>query len=351
MRKFDYEKTAQHIIDDQIIRLLTQIYELKGMHNYILKYSDMDFTNMKRISRINSLIGAHKIEKIEIPLKNIEYMLDSNRRADNDNAHIQFQGYHEALDYVYNDNTVGLNVDLILEMLKKTNEHNEIGVDEYRRGERGDIVKIFKDAYFTRFEYQSAYGANVSTYIENAISAFKHSVTIKRTDPLIATTILISDYLAIKPFYSHNKKVCWLLFSYLLKFCGFNIAQYVSLEKIIAENEETFYKVWEHTMLNWNEGKNDYKEMTIFLLSVVLQAYKTFSDYIKLYNSDMSKPERIEYILKDRGYETTKRELIELCPDISDTTIEITLGDLLRVGKIEKIGGGRYTSYLYKYHC
>ena len=90
--------------------------------------------------------------------------------------------------------------------------------------------------------------------------------------------------------------------------------------------------------------------MTKFILRVILRAYEKFSDFIDLYNKDLSKPERIEYILKDRGYETTKRELIELCPDISDTTIEITLGDLLRSKKIEKIGGGRYTSYVYKYH-
>jgi hypothetical protein len=81
-----------------------------------------------------------------------------------------------------------------------------------------------------------------------------------------------------------------------------------------------------------------------------LRVYEKFSDFIELYNKDISKAERIEYILKDRGYETTKRELIGLCPDISETTIEITLGDLVRSGKIEKVGGGRYTSYIYKYH-
>lgn len=30
-------------------------------------------------------------------------------------------------------------------------------------------------------------------------------------------------------------------------------------------------------------------------------------------------------------------------PDISDTTIQRTLAELLKCGEIEKIGGGRYT--------
>ena len=111
---------------------------------------------------------------------------------------------------------------------------------------------------------------DVSNYIDNAISAFKYSFAVKKVDPLISATILISDYLAIHPFHGHNKKVCWLLFNYLLKFCDFKIAEYMSVEKIISENMETFYKVWEHTMMNWNDNKNDYKEMTKFSMACVI---------------------------------------------------------------------------------
>ena len=35
-------------------------------------------------------------------------------------------------------------------------------------------------------------------------------------------------------------------------------------------------------------------------------------------------------------------------PDISDTTIQRALADLVKNGEIEKIGGGRYTKYVWK---
>lgn len=350
MRNFDYEKISHQIIDDESISLLTRIYEFKGIHNYILKYSDIDFSNMKKIAKINSLIAAHKFENISITLQDIEYMLNNNSRADNSNAHIQFQGYHEALNYIFDDKTTHINVELVLEILKKSNANRRLCSDEYRRGDKGDLVSVYKPGeYLPSFKYQSADGDTVSNYIDNAISAFKDSFAVKNVDPLISATILISDYLAIHPFYGHNKKVCWLLFNYLLKFCDFKIAEYISVEKIISENMETFYKVWEHTMKDWNDSKNDYKEMTKFLLKVLLQTYKAFFDFMELYHSKMTKPERIEYILKDNGYTMSKRELIELCPDISDTTIEITLGDLVRRGKIEKVGSRRYTRYRYNH--
>ena len=41
----------------------------------------------------------------------------------------------------------------------------------------------------------------------------------------------------------------------------------------------------------------------------------------------------------------TKQEILTKCPDISETTVQRALNDLLKNGKIIKISGGRYTSY------
>ena len=62
---------------------------------------------------------------------------------------------------------------------------------------------------------------------------------------------------------------------------------------------------------------------------------------------DMSKPAKVEKAIKKKKGEITKSELIKLCPDVSITTIERTLVQLQRSDKITKIGGGRYTSYVW----
>ena len=38
---------------------------------------------------------------------------------------------------------------------------------------------------------------------------------------------------------------------------------------------------------------------------------------------------------------------MDKCPDISDTTIQRTLADLLKNNEIIKLSGGRYTSYVW----
>ena len=45
--------------------------------------------------------------------------------------------------------------------------------------------------------------------------------------------------------------------------------------------------------------------------------------------------------------EITKSEIMEQFPDISQVTVQRTLADLLKSGMVLKIGGGRYTSYVW----
>ena len=42
-----------------------------------------------------------------------------------------------------------------------------------------------------------------------------------------------------------------------------------------------------------------------------------------------------------------KTEIMQKCPDISQVTVQRTLNDLVNSGEILKIGGGRYTSYIW----
>ena len=43
----------------------------------------------------------------------------------------------------------------------------------------------------------------------------------------------------------------------------------------------------------------------------------------------------------------TKKEIMDHCHDISQTTVEKALSDLVKQDVILKIGGGRYTQYVF----
>lgn len=83
-------------------------------------------------------------------------------------------------------------------------------------------------------------------------------------------------------------------------------------------------------------------------LGNIIAAYKDFSSKVSLLTTaGMSKPDQVKEIIRTTSGPITKREILEKCPNISQITVQRTLVDLTKSGVIKKIGGGRYTKYIW----
>ena len=183
--------------------------------------------------------------------------------------------------------------------------------------------------------------------IDELCNSFRDAKEI--VDPLILDMMFILDFLCIHPFNDGNGRMSRLLTLLLLYQSGFIVGKYVSIEKIIEESKETYYEALQDSSINWHENKNDYKPFVNYMLGVIVSAYKEFESRVKLLTDpNISKADRIREMIKNHIGTITKSELLEMNPDISDTTVQRALADLLKAGEIEKIGGGRYTKYAWK---
>ena len=85
-----------------------------------------------------------------------------------------------------------------------------------------------------------------------------------------------------------------------------------------------------------------------YMLGILMAAYRDFESRVKLLtNHALSKPGRVREIIKNHLGKITKSEIMAQCPDISQITVQRALADLLKTGEILKVGGGRYTSYVW----
>ena len=86
------------------------------------------------------------------------------------------------------------------------------------------------------------------------------------------------------------------------------------------------------------------------MLGIIVAAYREFESRAALIvDSSFSKPDRIREIIKNTIGPITKSELLKECPDISQVTVQRALSDLLKDNRIIKIGGGRYTKYVWNH--
>ena len=56
--------------------------------------------------------------------------------------------------------------------------------------------------------------------------------------------------------------------------------------------------------------------------------------------------DRIKAVIDNKVGKITKKEIMELCPDISKITVERTLTNLVKSGYIAKVGAGPSTGYV-----
>ena len=84
------------------------------------------------------------------------------------------------------------------------------------------------------------------------------------------------------------------------------------------------------------------------MLGVIVEAYRDFSTKVQfLAASGMSKPKRVREIVRSSIGKMTRAQIMEKCPDISRVTVERALTDMVKKGEVLKIGGGRYTAYVW----
>ena len=106
------------------------------------------------------------------------------------------------------------------------------------------------------------------------------------------------------------------------------------MEMLIEKTKGTYYEALQNSSIEWHNDQSDYASFVRYYLGVVLKGYNEFQEpllYLPLTTCDISD------VL-----------CATLCPDISETTIERTLKELLEAGFIEKVGKGRATGYAKK---
>ncbi len=178
--------------------------------------------------------------------------------------------------------------------------------------------------------------------------AFGNAVKTQAMDPLLLIPMFILDFLCIHPFNDGNGRMSRLLTLLLLYKHGYMIGQYISIEKLISDTKESYYAALQESSRGWHEAQNEYAPFVQYMLGLIIAAYRDLTERVEiLVEKSVSKSDRVREIIKGTIGTITKTEIMNQCPGISQTTIQRALNDLLKNDDIIKIGGGRYTSYVW----
>ena len=183
--------------------------------------------------------------------------------------------------------------------------------------------------------------------MEELCARFLEAWEADRIDKLVLIPMFILDFLCIHPFNDGNGRMSRLLTLLLFYKAGYIVGKYVSMEMLIEKTKETYYEALQASSTGWHEGENSYEPFVKYYLGIMLKAYNEFESRVEhLKHRSLSKPDRIKAVIDNKVGKITKKEIMELCPDISKITVERTLTNLVKSGYIAKVGAGPSTGYV-----
>ena len=348
MKKYDYSFLKNMKVPTSFLNMTNAIYSLKTVaEEKKREYPDI-FTNLQKIAIVQSVKGSNAIEGIVTTDKRIEEIVNQNSNPLNHNEQ-EILGYKDALNIVHtNYETITFNSESMKNLHRIMLEHTELA----HRGEFKKEDNVIRERYAdgrTNIRFMPVKAIDTEKAMEELTYAYMEARDDSNINQLLLIPCVILDFLCIHPFQDGNGRMSRLLSLLLMYKNGFDISKYVSFEEQINLSKGNYYEAFRQSSIGWHENTNDYIPFIENFLFTLYLCYKELDKrFLTLKNGKVSKTKRVEEIVLTSFLPISKKEIQNLLPDISVTTIEKVLSNMIKDGKIVKIGSTSNAKYLKK---
>lgn len=346
MRQFEYKESWKKLLTPNIVSLLTSIHEYKGEQNLFIESNSDKLVELLEIAKIQSTEASNKIEGIITTDDRLKKLV-MDKTMPKSRSEKEIAGYRDVLNTIHESyEYIPINANYILQLHGDLYKYNGMSFGGKFKSSDNIIAEVDSSGN-QKIRFQPIEAWATPEAMLNICNAYNDALN-DGIDPLILMPMFILDFLCIHPFNDGNGRMSRLLTLLLLYKSGYIVGKYISIEKLIEKSKDTYYEQLQASSYEWHDNKNDYEPFVEYYLGVVIAAYKEFSGRVQtLIESGMNKPERIREVIRKHIGKITKSQIMEKCPDISDTTVQRTLTELLKNNEIIKLSGGRYTSYIW----
>ena len=347
MRSLNYKETYQKLLTPEIVSYLAQIHEQKGQQNLFIEAHKDALTELLEIAKIQSTEASNRIEGIITTDDRLKKIV-RNKTAPRNRNEREIAGYRDMLTTIHeNYDYIPVRPGMLLQLHRDLYKFNNPGFGGNYKNSDNIIAEEMPDGTkLVRFQPVSAW--ETPEAVKMLCNEFNEALKDPDMDPLLLMPVFILDFLCIHPFNDGNGRMSRLLTLLILYRSGYIVGKYISLEKLIADHKESYYEALQDSDAGWHEEENDYLPFARYMLGVIIAAYREFSDRVEvLITKGLSKPDRVKEIIRNSSRKMTKAEIMAQCPDVSPRTVQRALESFLASGEVLKIGGGRYTSYIW----
>ncbi len=348
MRVFDYSFLENRNIPGGLINVLVGIYTMRIDNENRKNVFPGVFTELEKIAVVQSVKGSNAIEGILTTDERIRAIVNNSSAPLNHNEK-EIAGYRDVLNAIHNnyEELVFSEADILSfhKMLLESAKPDAAG----RYKEVDNVIMEVRSDGSRNVRFKPMSAKETPKAMEQLVLAYTDARCNPNINQLLLIPCVILDFLCIHPFSDGNGRMSRLLSLLLLYKAGFDAGKYMSFEEQINKGKDFYYEALRKSSIDWERNENDYFPFVENFLATLLSCYKELDKRFATVNSKkINKTTRIEATVLNSLPPISKKEIGELLPDVSITTIETVLARMLKEDKIMKVGEGTKTKYIRK---
>lgn len=346
MRTFDYRHLPKGLFDGKVGDANVRLYEDKGKLDLLKQVHPEELDALREQAHFDNVDASTRVEGLYVETSRVRDLLNGAEPIGETEA--QIVGYSNALRFIEDhSDKFDLSTTVILGLHEELYSYRDMG--RKSRYRKKDYMYVQVDGHPQAMPVSPINAFETPLVLGSACDSLADAFNAKACSPLILNAVFTVDFLCIRPFDEGNGRVSRLFADLMLEKAGFDIARYVSIDRIIEGKAMDYYDALNGCVEKWDRGLNDYAPYALFWLTTLHEAYEKVFDLVEAkLRLPEGKSERVCAFVHEATAPVTKRDIRDAFPDVSEATIEAALGKMVKDGVVEKIGAGRSTSYLWK---
>ncbi|MBP7950029.1 MAG: Fic family protein [Verrucomicrobiales bacterium] len=265
---------AKHIPTSlRLVELLAQIEEFKGRWRELTWLSPDVLKELRRSATIESIGSSTRIEGSQLTDRQVETLLNNlGKEPFQSRDEEEVAGYAEAMNLVFDAHDIlPLTENHVLQLHAVLLQHST--KDQRHRGAYktlGNHVSAF-DADGTELGviFQTTSPFDTPREMEALTAWLLKRETQKDVHPLLVIGIYIVVFLKIHPFQDGNGRLSRIVTTLLLLRAGYAYVPYLSLESIVEQNKDGYYRALRATQNSMAEPAPDWLSWLEFFLLIL----------------------------------------------------------------------------------
>lgn len=339
MKSFQNNYIESIPITHNILQTIRLIGEYKGKQDLYKEQSPQLLETLKQTAIIQSIESSNRIEGITAPLERIK-AIAAEKTAPANRSEQEIAGYRNVLNTIHSRyEHIPVSSNIVLQFHRDIYSLSATPGGRWKSTEN-EIAEVYPDgSKVVRFKPLTAFETPAA--MDKLHTLFKSEMDKSQLEPLLVIAAYVFDFLCIHPFKDGNGRMFRLLTLLLLYKSGYEAGRFISLEKLIEDNKESYYDALNKSSQGWHEGKHNLISWWEYFLGILLKAYREFENRVGLISSARGgKTAIVLDVIKNIKGDFTVQDLLVKCPTIKIDLIRKILQKEKEKGNVDCSGRG-----------